>query len=320
LAAVAVFATSGCSGCNDSQTAQAQQYVADADDLDLNTVLGLIKTGAVSGTIDVQAIENRINDPASGINNVDIDHDGKIDYISLQEAQRGNVRAFELLAYPSAKPNAQQSDAIMIAEVTLTADTVSHQVIVGAAYPDYMNGYNTHYYPGLTIGDALFMSWLLSPSRVMYMPHYYGYVPRPIMAPGMMHATRTTFRTTTKVGPVPMAARPANYAMPSAQKYTVRAQSQYALPAKTGTIGGNANQMKNYGQRPATQVKQGGRGFLGGQPQAPTRVAPTAPPHYTPPSGQFRSYSPPAAPSRPSFGGSSRPSFGGGSFGGGRRR
>jgi hypothetical protein len=93
----------------------ANQFLMDAEDLDLSLILGHLKEGG-EGINDPEALEKWIN-TTPGVNNVDLDRDEKIDLITVkeQEGQEKDTSVLALLANP-----ADGSEATVVAELQFT--------------------------------------------------------------------------------------------------------------------------------------------------------------------------------------------------------
>ena len=258
---------------------QSQQdtSLVSAEDFGLATVIGLVESNAVKNG---EELEQRINDPSSGINNIDVDGDGQTDYIGVVEEQSATGKTFSFVAFKSSD---QDAEPIPIATVTLAQDTTTNTVTVSGGYPEYVHGYRDHYYhrPGLTLGRVLWLSWAFGP-RPMYS---YGpmwrssWAPRPVMSRSVARQTRTTVRTTTKMRPVAQSkARPASYkGSAKSQNYAKRVKNgSVKMPKKTGSVSGNANQMRDFKARDKSKPVQKGTSF-GSAPKKPTTASPAAP-------------------------------------------
>ncbi len=220
-----------------------QSHLMDAKDLDLQTIVGMIKSNKVDGA---KELEKAIN-TTSGINNVDIDKDGKIDYIIVKENRGGSGGAIslDLLALPSSTK--KESEATTVASISFKKNVQSNQVEVSGGYPNYVNGYNNHYYsyrqPGLTFGQGMFLMWMYSAHRPLYYrPMFYRsyYSPRSVYSSGQLRSTRTTYRSQTKVSPVRKASRPSNYNIKSAKKVPSRFKSKIGSGSKFSNRSGNS--------------------------------------------------------------------------------
>lgn len=332
-----------------NQAVTTQNFLLNAESFNLETVVGLIRSGQAT---DAASLQTRINDRASAINNVDVDHDNMVDMIVVRETDTNGNKSFDFVAQPSGNPN---GEPVTVATASFVQQ--NGQVMVQAGYPQYVQGYHDHYYSLALARDIAFMSWLYAP-RPLYVPLYsygaYGYHAYPLLAPSVLTSTRTNYRTTTNVTPIATSARPQTFAssarVPSAyQGQMYRAPVSSNLGARAGAArpfavaAPNVNQRRvtAFGSAPTTQptgwaprpVQNQARTTpsvnvsappVWNRPVAPAtnwRPAPSAPsPVYRAPAPTYR------APSAPSGGGWGRPSTpvfrsgggGGGAFG--RRR
>lgn len=211
-------------GCNDrhysnySNKTQTQKKVQASllsfEDFDLETVVAVVKENKVSGAEQLEDFINGNN----GVNNVDTDKDGNIDYIRVIEGKDGQAITLDFSAKPSS------GEEVTVASLRFTQNTISNEMVVEGAYPNYVDGYNNHYYSyhtphyGMTTGEALFLMWLMTPNRAMYMRPMPVYQSRPVYNRSQLQTTRATTRTTTKVSPIKNVQRPNNYNIKSAQK------------------------------------------------------------------------------------------------------
>lgn len=218
-------------------------------DFDLETVVGVVKENKVNGAEELEKFINSDN----GINNVDVDKDGKVDYLKVVESRDGQTVVLDIVATPSV------GDEVTVANLRFAQNTTSKEIVVEGGYPSYIEGYNSHYYsyrrPGLSLGETMFLAWVFMPSRSYY---YYArpiYMPRPVLTGSSLTSRRTATRTTTKVGPVKSTARPSSYSVKSAQK------TQSKLKSKG---------VSSFKKRDATKPKQRATGF--GKTTTPSRT------------------------------------------------
>lgn len=304
---------------------QVPQYKADMRDFDLQTVSSMLRTNQVT---DARTLEQLINGDGQGINNLDIDHDGNRDYVGIKEIQSGQNRTFQFLAFPSSQ--GQQAEPIVIANIDFTF--AGSQVTVQAGYANCISGYDTNYYtynvqvgPGL--GQMLFYSWLLAPRPVyLYRPYAsIGWVPHPVFAPTTLATTRTTYRTQTRMSPVPVSTPPSSFKT----DYSPQVKSRFApsTPAPSSTrLSDRAGRQDDFTVRSPDRPKTIGSAFGAGSPRPttmtsppPSRPSPAPSPSFSLSGNRGGGFSRPA-PSPPA----SRPSLGsssgsrGGGFGGKR--
>ena len=190
---------------------------------DLETVVGVVKQNKFNGAEELEAFVNDNN----GVNNVDLDKDGNIDYISVKESREGETIVLDFVASPTT------GDTVTVANLKFTQNTSSQELEVQGGYPSYVQGGHSHYYsyrrPGLSFGEAMFLAWMFTPSRSHYYRPVPMFTPRPVLGSSTLVNTRTTTRTTTKVGPVKNSSKPNSYKVKSAEK------TQSKLKAKQAT-------------------------------------------------------------------------------------
>lgn len=278
---------------NGNPAVSSASYLVDSDAFDLQTVSALFQTGAVT---DLNALEQKINDPNSGINNVDVDKDGQVDFVAAEEVQNTTGgKTVNFVAYPSSKGG---QDATTIATTTI-APTPTGAVAVESGYSDAVQGYDQNYYryevaPGPSFSSMLLLSYMLSPRPALYYHPYSYYTPlyhpHPLLTPSIRTSYRSSFQTTTHVSPVPKMVRPSSYTTPGK-----KAPSGYVSPGKAGSISQGAGQMGDY--KVNTSPAKPATGF-GGKPSTPA-VAPKSFPQSSPPkTGGFGGgFSKPSGPS-----------------------
>ncbi len=135
-----------------------------SDGLDLKAVGALLKKAR-----DAESLERLINDPKEGVNNLDLNGDGKVDYIKVTEYGDDNVRGFALTTEP-AKGEEQE-----IATIEVEKSKDKAQVEIQGNEQIY--GPRHYYHSTFGLTDFLLMSYLFSPHRYYVSPWYYGYYP-----------------------------------------------------------------------------------------------------------------------------------------------
>lgn len=251
-------------------------------DLDLQTIVGMLQSGAADGP----ALEQAINSPDSGINNVDTDKDGKIDYIQVVEAPIPAGKKMELVAHASSGA---------IPDTTVAAirfDTTGPAVDVQAGFSPVIDPGGSYYYHSTLASDLLFARWLLMPSRPLFiapMPAP-GFVYRSRVSPALVTQQRSTFSSTTRVAPVQAQPRPPTF---NAGRLTGSGSSPAAAAPRqpATTLGGASNGVSDF-KATGAGPKPAGIGFGSGGGSTPTPRAAPAPAPVSRPSSP--------APSRPS--------------------
>jgi hypothetical protein len=174
-------------------TTSAPSTVMNASDFDLATVSGLIRDGKVS---DAESLQNAVNDPNAGINNVDLDKDGNVDPITVTEVQTANGKQFDLIANPS------NGDPTPIANINISVQ--NNVSTVQAGYPSYVYGYQDTAYSYQTANNLAFLLWALSPRPVFIPRPYlsYGWHPWHRYGTDEVVRRRTTYDTRMHVSPI----------------------------------------------------------------------------------------------------------------------
>lgn len=246
---------------------KAETHLLSSDDFDLEMVVGIVKG---NGLKDIQSLEDQINSKETGINNVDIDADGTIDYILIKESKEGKAFTLEFLAVPS--KSGKEEDATLIGSMNIKQTAQGTDVSGG--YPEYVSGHDSHYYnyhrPGLSFGQAMFLSYMFMPGRMMFVHPmgYYGgmgYMGRGYMSPGVRSSTRSTYTTTHQntVKKTKSSAKPKNYkSAPSAKAGQKKFDTgKVKANPKDKSLTSRNNQSKAYNKRNANQSKKKASGF-----------------------------------------------------------
>lgn len=150
---------------NRSQTAVNVAVVSDAaEGLDLKTLTEVVKTAN-----SAEDLEKRLNEPG-GINNLDLNEDGKVDFISVTEyGNKKDAYGFSLTVQPD-EGETQEIASIEIAQEGDNADIEvrGNEQLYGSG--NYYRGYHP-------MGSFLLWSYLLRPHPYYMSPWYRGYYP-----------------------------------------------------------------------------------------------------------------------------------------------
>ena len=278
LASVAAIVV-GASGCSDKKKppvrpVEGSTSLMDAEALDLETIIGLVQANKVSNAKELEEIVNSDN----GINNVDLDNDGQIDYILVTEARDGEDSILNLEAVPSSK--GAKEDAVVVGTVRIGPSKASgDQVAVRAGYPDYVRGHDSHYYHyssprhGMSIGQGLFLAWALNRTRPLYYaPMPMRWAPRPIYSSSVRQTRRTTYRQQTKVSPVKKQARPSTFKPKGSAKTAQKVKASRPKSKPTGSkLSDRKGAAKSFSKD--TKSKSAATGFGAKSKSAGTRSA-----------------------------------------------
>jgi hypothetical protein len=155
---------------------------ADArEGLDLATIGSLVETAE-----NAEALEKQLNDPERGIHNLDLDRNGQVDFVKVEEFGAGDSRGLMLAAH-LADGTAEEVATIDVEKVSESEAKLE----VRGAEPVYGPGHYHH--SSFSLGDALLLSWLFSPSRPYYVSPW-GYGAYPSYYRPHPPTTRTVYR------------------------------------------------------------------------------------------------------------------------------
>jgi len=130
---------------------------------DVNKLAQLVKTST-----NPQVLEKAINDPNNHINNLDLDKDGNIDYLKVEEPGPNQLKVVD---------DVSDSDSVTVAKINVTPNQSANTADLSIqGNPDYV-GNNNYYHSSFSLTDFLLLSYFLRPHSY-YMPYYhYGYYP-----------------------------------------------------------------------------------------------------------------------------------------------
>lgn len=250
---IAVMFVAAPLGCGDGMKYELTEtsYLMNTDAFDLEATVALVKDGKVK---DAAELEQQINAPESAINNVDLNGDGKIDFVGVQEQKTEKGYTLDFVAQPS--ENKEDHSTIASVNVSQTAK----ETVVEGGYPSYVEGHASHYYHHVHhgIGDLLFYSWLFSPMHVPYVMPFYGgvgfyYAPRPVLAMNVVSTQRSTYRTNRGVSSMKKTTAPKNFS--SGIKSAQKTQAKISSPSKSNSPSG----LKSYKVQSKTPTNTGGK-------------------------------------------------------------
>ena len=126
--------------------------------LDLQALMNLVKTSR-----DATDIERKLNQPY-GINNCDLDNDGKVDYIKVVEYGNMPVVGYKFYA-------TLQTGDKLVAQIELNKNSNTANI---QGNPSYY-GNNNNYQSSFTLTDWIILSYMFSPHSYYVSPYRYGY-------------------------------------------------------------------------------------------------------------------------------------------------
>lgn len=222
-----------------------QTVTSSAEGLDLKAVGELVKKAK-----DAESLEKLLNSPDTGVNNLDLNEDGKADYISVTEYGNDKVRGFSLTTQPS--PGETQEIATI--EIEKTSDSQAEMQIHGN---EQIYGRNYYHHSSFGLMDFLILSYLFRPHAMYASPWNYGHYP-PSYSPyrTMPHSTYSSrMRAATRNSSFSRSSSPA-IATAVKSPNAGKAAKSIRAPLKNPTSSQKQFQARN----PSKQVKSGGFG------------------------------------------------------------
>jgi hypothetical protein len=135
-----------------------------ADGLDLSALGSLLKKAK-----DAAELERLLNDPKTGINNLDLNEDGKVDYIKVTEFGNDKTKGFSLTVEP------EKGEVQEVATIEIEKEGDKANVQVRGNEQIYGSGHIYHNSFGLT--DMLLLYWLFRPHPFYASPWGFGHYP-----------------------------------------------------------------------------------------------------------------------------------------------
>lgn len=173
-----ILLTAGCSQNPPQQNSVTIENNNAPAGFDVNKLAQVVKTST-----DPQTLEKAINDPNNKINNLDLDKDGNIDYLKVEETDKNRLSVVD---------DVSNADSVTVARIKIDPSANNTADLDVQGNPRYV-GDNNYYHSSFSFTDFLLLSYLMRPHSY-YMPMYhYGYYPSYYTR---TH-TYTTFRPTT---------------------------------------------------------------------------------------------------------------------------
>jgi hypothetical protein len=181
---------------------------------DVNKLASLVKTSTDPGTL-----EKAINNPANHINNLDLDKDGNIDYLKVQETGPNRLSVVD---------DVSASDSVTVARIRVDPDSTAQTANLNIqGNPQYV-GNDNYYHSSFSFTDFLLLSYLMRP-HMYYMPMYhYGYYP----------SYYSRVRTVTNFRPTSSSAMSSRYNSRSSLSNPGRSQRSFGTRSSSGVRSG----------------------------------------------------------------------------------
>ncbi len=159
--------------------------ISAADGLDLKAVGALVKDAK-----DAKDFEAKLNEPG-GINNLDLNADGKVDFIKVTEYGNEKAKGFSLTVEP------EKGETQEIATIEVEKPQEDKKVDVYVRGNEHVYGAHHHYHHTYPVGTMLLMAYLFRPHPFYVSPFGFGYYP-PYYGFGYPAVSRTTYVSRTR--------------------------------------------------------------------------------------------------------------------------
>ena len=215
----------------------------------------------VQKSTDPKVLEEKVNDPSTNINNLDLDKDGKVDFLTVTEPGQNQI----VISDASVNP------AVTVATMTITpnqqAQTASMQI---QGDPAYCGSYNNYYRPSISFGEILFLSYLMAP-HPFYHP-YYGYGRYPSYYSSRRTVVRTVYQPTRSQYVAPSRGSGGGSSMGSRSSVSEPSRSQRSFgqrdasrPVGSGGFGNSSSRSSSAPSHSSFGSGGGGRRSFGGR-------------------------------------------------------
>ena len=229
-------------GCQQNQPQQNNVSIENTGvaGFDVNKLAQLVKTST-----NPQALEKAINDPSNHINNLDLDKDGNIDYLKVEEPDKNRLKVVD---------DVSASDSVTVARIKIdpSADNQTADLNV-TGNPQY-SGENNYYHSSFSFTDLLLLSYFMSP-HAYYMPMYhYGY------HPSYYSRTRTytSFRPSTSLAMSSRVSNRSRFGSSGSSSRSFGTRSSGSV--RSGGFGNSSGSSHSFGSRSGFGRSRGGFG------------------------------------------------------------
>jgi hypothetical protein len=191
LVIASLFFTTQCSKKQEKTTVSVQPAAetvntVDGENLDLQLVGELYMKSQ-----NAEAFEKELN-KEGGINNLDLDGNGEVDWITVTEVDSGDPN----LRMASLSVNFSETDIEEVATIEIEKNASGGgEVYLSGSESVY--GSDAHYRSSMSVSDAILLSYLFAPTYRPYYSPYYYYSP-PVYYRPYRPVPMTTYRTTTR--------------------------------------------------------------------------------------------------------------------------
>ena len=163
LLAVFAVALFGCgSNSNPDQGNNVSIQANSLPGFNVNNFANLVKR-----TSNPTQIESAINAPDNDINNLDLDKDGKVDFLKVVESPN-KIQVVD---------DVNNTDSVTVATLNITPNQTNDRADMQIQGNPTYCGQDYYYHSSFSLGEILLLSYMLSPHRYYYPMYHYGYYP-----------------------------------------------------------------------------------------------------------------------------------------------
>jgi hypothetical protein len=196
--------------------------------LDLQALGEIAKTAK-----SAQDLEEKLNQ-SGGINDVDLDGDGNVDYLNVVEFGSNNDVGFSITDYT--KNSAGGIDTNEVANIVFSKNTVSNQVTTNINGNSSIYGSSNNSYSSTNLlTDLILFNYLFAPHSYYYSPYRYGYYPNyyrsyRYVPASTYNRTVTTRYKTTNYKPTTSVSTVSRVKSPYSNKTSPSVTKEYSAP------------------------------------------------------------------------------------------
>lgn len=171
---IGIFCFAIISNCRRTQRPEYNNYdvtIQQTTTTDAADGLNLVAVGELVQEVqNGESLEQKLNDPNTKINNLDLNADGRTDYIKVTEYGSGNIKGFSL----TTELSTSEEQEIATIEIEKTSDGYANVQTHGNRN---IYGQNHYYHSRVSLTDMLIIGWLFSDRPYYRSPWHYGYYP-----------------------------------------------------------------------------------------------------------------------------------------------
>ncbi len=242
-----------CGGNNNQIADQGNNVSIQANALpgfNVNNFANLVKK-----TSNPSDIESAINAPDNDINNLDLDKDGKVDFLKVIESPN-KIQVID---------DINNTDSVTVATMNITPNQTNDRADMHIQGNPTYCGPEYNYHSSFGIGELLLLSYMLRPHHYYYPMYHYGYYPSYYRS-----YRTTTYRTVTHTTPSGNGFHSSGNSRSSISN-PVRSQRSFSArnpstPVRSGSFGSNnsSSSRSSFGSGSSRSSYSSGRSSFGG--------------------------------------------------------